>query len=146
MTRGRCSHAWLLYYDQDFECDMVMEAHTEWRLVPFDVFMRKNTIVRIFVPRQSIDGGLKLGGHFLGTRYDVEGAFVGLFLVELFKRFGRKLRNPFRSRRSWFCSEGVVQVLRSARYPGADKLSPSDTTPEDLLKFFERDVSREWQR
>jgi hypothetical protein len=137
MTRSRVSHAFLVYFDVDFERDMVMEAvGAGFRVVPLDKFARHNTIVRIFTPRHRIEGGLKAAVDWLGDVYDAPGLF-GMFLLLL----ARSLRIRFRTgnllgkSRALFCSEAVVRACRAAGYPGFP-FDPETTTPEDLFAFF----------
>lgn len=144
VSKSRASHAWLLYYDNDFGCDMVMEAHLEWRLIPFRSFCKHNKIVAVYTPMQVIDRGLRVGGTLLGSSYDVFGLF-GMAFVEFGRRIKRRIRNPFRSRRSVFCTEGVARVLRAAGYPGTPA-DPESVDPEDLLNLFERDGSKLWTK
>lgn len=142
-TKAPCSHVWLLYFDEDFGCDMVMEAHTEWRLIPYLAFKRKNHIILVYTPKQPIDHGLRLGGSLLGTRYDYAG-MLGNLVVIVGEWFRRKWRNPFRSRRSVFCSEGVARAMIAAGYPGLPG-SVHEVRPEMILKLFQLDGSKEWQ-
>ena len=144
-THAPCSHVWLLYWDHDFDAEMVMEAHTTWRLVPFDDFKKKNFIVKIFVPKTSIDAGLKLGGRLLGSRYDVEG-LVGNLIVIVGEWFNRKWHNPFRSARMVFCSEGVLRVMRAAAYAGVGSFNVNEVRPEHILNVLETDGSKEWRQ
>lgn len=140
-TRAPCSHTWLLYWDVDFACDMVMEAHYEWRLIPYDVFERQNHIVAVFEPCQSIDAGLREGGRLLGSRYDVGGLF-GNLVVLLGEVLRRRWANPFRSQRTVFCSEGVARVLVAAHYPGSETFDLHAVRPEHILNLLSQDGSR----
>jgi hypothetical protein len=142
-TKAPCSHAWLVYWDQDFQRDMVMEAHTEWRLIPFADFAKQNHIVAVYEPKQSIDVGLRLGGRLLGSRYDVEG-LLGNLVVIVGEWLKRKWRNPIRSRRMVFCSEGVARIMQAADYPGTPK-DPNSVRPEHLLALLASDGSKEWK-
>jgi hypothetical protein len=143
ITGAPCSHTWLLYYDADFESEMVMEAHTEWRLIPFDDFKKKNHIVEIREPIKNIDKGLVLGGRLLGSYYDV-GGLLGNFFVIVGEWIQRKWKNPFRSSRMVFCSEGVARVMKYAGYHGLD--SPNEVRPEHILALLRTDGSKVWPR
>lgn len=141
---ARVSHAWLLYYDHDFECDAVMEAHEMgFRLMSFKTFKRKNNVVKVFVPRAPIDHGLVECVAWLGNAYDFAG-LIGMSWVMLGRLFKARWRNPFRSKRSQYCSEAVIRVMKAAKYPGAEKLSPDDSDPGSLLALLEGDGSVEW--
>jgi len=135
-TRATVSHCWLLYYDLDMKIDMVLEAHESgFRLVPFDVFSKRNRIVEIIMPRTSIDRGLEVIGLWLGKGYDFAG-LAGMSWVMALRRVGMKVKNPTQKKRSLFCSEAIVLALQAAGLAGADKLVAEDTSPGDLLAFM----------
>lgn len=134
-TGDRYSHVWLLYYDHAFGEDMVMEAHTTWRLIPLRDFERKNNVIAVYRPRTSVDDGLRYGGRLLGTRYDTEG-LIGNVVVVVGGWLKRRWRNPFRSSRQVFCSEGVLRVLQAARFPGAAALDPHQVQPGEVERLL----------
>jgi hypothetical protein len=134
-TKSRTSHCFLVYYDLDFDRDMVMES-TEggYKITPFSKY--ESSLVAIFEPKQSIDVGLKKSVDWLEEDYDYSG-LIGMAWVCLGKFLKRKWNNPFCSSKSMFCSEAVVKVLQLSNYPGSEQFDASSTSPEDLLKFFE---------
>ena len=139
------SHAWILYYDQDFKMDMVMEASEfGFRLEPFRVFRQKNEIVEIYEPRYPVDGGLAAAADWLGAEYDFAG-LLGMTVVELGRRLKKRWRNPFRGQKTQFCSEAVCRMLRAASYPGADQLEPDDCDPGDLISLLKKTGSLLWK-
>lgn len=138
-TGDRYSHVWLLYYDHAFGCDMVMEASTTWRLIPLRDFAKHNNIVAIYRPSQSIDEGLREGGRLLGSRYDVEG-LLGNVVVVVGEWLRRRWRNPFRSSRQVFCSEGVLRVLQASGYPGAHRLDVDEVRPGQIEALLQDGV------
>jgi hypothetical protein len=140
MTRSRTSHAWLLVEDPVFELRLVLEAHSSgFRLVSFTRFVKDNVVVALVEPSHPVEPGLPAAGTWLGESFDVLGLF-GIFLTLVARWFKqRPWRNPFPSAGSLFCSESVVRTLRAAGYPGAERLAPEETTPGELLEFFEAD-------
>lgn len=138
-TGSKVSHCWLLLEDSFFGVDvlMVMEAtETGFRLIPYENFKAQgNDVVAVIVPDHSLDAGIKHAVRWLGAGYDFAGLFGSAFVM-LGRWFKRRWRNPLDSPRSMFCSEAVTLVLQAAAYPGADKLDPSATTPQDLLHFL----------
>ena len=139
-TKSRASHAWLLYHDSDWDLDMVMEA-TEggFKLTAFERFLSENVIVKVFDPKYPIDSGVKKLASKLGEGYD----YLGLFgmLIHIIGGWLKKTwKNPWASSDKMFCSEAVAEALKLAEYPGF-LLNPSDTEPEDLLSFFEKESS-----
>jgi len=138
LTKSTASHAFFVYYDEDWDTDMVMDAHEEgFRILPLTQFEKKNVIVATFHPVVSIEVGVKFVAlTFLGTPFDFGGLF-GTAFVLLGRWLKRKWHNPLQSARSVFCSEAAVVALQKSGYPGAEKLVPQDTTPQDLLQFFQ---------
>ncbi len=136
LTESKVSHAFLVYWDADFERDMVMEAMGRgFRIVPFDKFQLHNRVVEVFTPRHSIERGLRRAVDWLGTDYDARG-LLGMALVVLARWFTlRRRRNPFGSSRALFCSEAVARACAWSDYPGFE-LDPEATTPQDLFDFF----------
>lgn len=142
-TRSPVSHAFLVYFDVDFDREMVMEAvGAGFRIVPLDKFAKHNRIVEIVTPRHPIDEGLKAAVDWLGEGYDKSG-LVGLAALLLFRALRlrmRRARNVFASRRTLFCSEAVARACRAAKYPGFAQ-DPETTTPEDLYVFFRTEAA-----
>lgn len=115
---------------------MVLEAHiTGFRAIPYRTFKRDNEIVEIIEPKISLEQGLREAVRLLGKHYDVLGLF-GMFFVVLGDFIKIKLKNPLRSIEAQFCSEAVVRILRSAKYPGSDALNPNDSSPKDIYQLL----------
>jgi len=136
-TGSTASHAFFIYHDKDWDADMVLEAHElGFRLIPFEHFEKKNEMVASFLPKVSIEEGLKFVAlEYLGTAYDYGGLFGGVILM--FGRWlKRKWHNPLENARHVFCSEAVVIAMKLSKYPGAEVLEARDTTPQDLLNYF----------
>jgi hypothetical protein len=132
-TKSRVSHAWLLYYDEDFGRDMVMESTLEgFRIVPYDKFAAQNKVVAIFKPEDQYafnQGFLKII-DWLGTAYDFRGLF-GMLWVLMGRFMKKKFRNPMGNAHTMFCSEVIVRVME--RYPDTEFLDPEGVSPEDLM-------------
>jgi hypothetical protein len=137
LTGSVCSHAFFIYWDLDYEADIVMEAHElGFRHVPLSHFVRQNEIVASFVPRADINAGVKwVAMEYLGDAYDF-GGLLGAAFVLLGRWLKKKWNNPLANPKHVFCSEAVVYALQRAHYPGASEMVPRDTTPQDLLTFF----------
>lgn len=137
-TNSRASHAFFVYRDLDWNMDVVLEAHELGiRLLPLDAFERANVIVKMVTPKNPIEVGLRMVAHsYLGSMYDFAG-LVGMAVVMLGRFLKRKWKNPFRGSKSVYCSEAVVLALLAS--PGYETvpLDP-DSSPEDLLTFFEK--------
>lgn len=136
ITGSECSHSFFVYWDQDFQCDMVIEAHElGFRLISWPRFVKKNRIVAVVEPTHSLDSGFLKLGAWVGSAYDF-GGLIGQSVVQLGHFLQRKWRNPFRSSRAMFCSESIARCMQWAEDPDAKSFSPKETTPQDLLVFF----------
>lgn len=136
ITHSKVSHCWLLFHDSEFDCDMVMESTIEgFRLIPIELFKKKNVIVNISEPKYSLDAGLKQAGQWLGDSYDICG-LIGAVIPMIGRWFKRKWHNPFNSKSQLFCSEVIVKIMQVSNYPGSQTYIAEDTSPEDLLEFF----------
>jgi hypothetical protein len=141
-TSSTVSHTFIVYYDEEWKRDMVMESEGGMggsvRIVRFNP--ASTSIVKIVTPKYDIEVGMNKMVDNLGEVYDYTGLF-GMAWVELGKWLKRKWRNPWHSSKNLFCSELVAQVLRDSGYPGSEQLDPGSTDPEMLLKFFEQEAS-----
>ena len=139
LTRSKVRHAFLVYFDVDFDREMVMEAvGAGFRIVPLDKFAQHNRIVDVVTPRHPIDEGLKAAVDWLGESYDAPGVIgMGLLLaLRALRRRARRVRNLLATRRALFCSEAVARACQACHYPGFDR-DPETTSPQDLYAFFE---------
>jgi hypothetical protein len=135
-TKSEASHSFFLYWDDDFECDMVIEAHElGFRLITWQRFVKKNRIVALVEPSHSLDKGFARLGEWVGSAYDF-GGLIGQSVVQFGRFLQRKWRNPFRSSRSMFCSESIARCMQWAGHPDAKKFPPKETAPQDLLRFY----------
>jgi hypothetical protein len=137
ITRSKVSHTWMLYHNEEFDCDMVMEATWEgFRLIPFEVFKRQNVVVQVVEPKYPLDAGFKAAGRWLGDKYDTKGLF-GAIIPIIGKWFRRKWHNTWASKSALFCSEAVVDIMKASNYPGTENMIAADVGPEALLEFLQ---------
>lgn len=135
-TKSEASHCFFLYWDDDFECDMVLESHElGFRLITWKRFVQKNRIIALVEPAHPLDKGFLRLGEWVGSVYDF-GGLIGQSVVQFGRFLQRKWRNPFRSSRAMFCSESIARCMQWAEHPDAKKFSPKETAPQDLLVFY----------
>ena len=135
-TGSKVSHTWLLLEDMVDGVSMVMQATGQgFQLITYERFLKGSTVVDVIDPKQPIDVGVKDALQWLGEPYDTVG-LVGMAWVELGRLFKRNWRNWLHSSSAMWCSESCIYVMQAAKYPGADKLVPSQVSPEDLLEFM----------
>jgi len=141
-TNSTVSHTFIVYYDDEWKRDMIMESEGGMggsvRIVKFNP--ASTSIVKMFTPKHDIEVGMDKMVEHLGEVYDYEGLF-GMAWVELGRWLKRKWRNPWHSSKAMFCSEMVAQVLVDSAYPGAESFDPASIDPEMLLEFFEKEAA-----
>jgi hypothetical protein len=106
-----------------------------WSMRTLDSLAAHDRIVDVITPSHPIDVGIQKSFDWLGQRYDYIGLF-GMFFVMVARWFKKKIRNPLSSSTSMWCSEAGAKILQISGYPGAEKLDPPTTTPEDLRDFL----------
>ena len=136
-SNSTVSHCFFVYYDEDWKREMVLEA-TEggFRIVPYSFY--ENEVVKIFIPKYSIEEGLKQSIDWLTEGYNYWGLF-GMSWVELGKWLKKKWKNPLRSSNTMFCSELIARVMMVSSYPGIEDWDIQSIDPEMLMDFFEEE-------
>lgn len=126
----------MLYFDDDFKRDMVIEANgSGFNVIPFSLFQRKNTVVCVHDLQRPLNQGLATLSEWIGTRYDGLG-MIGMGWVILGQWLRRRWSNPLGASKSLFCSEAIVRALQSDGFPGAKALDPEACSPADLMVFL----------
>jgi len=141
-TDSAASHAWILYWDSEFEADCVLEfTRGGCRITTLTSFEKHNRVVKKALPRHPISLGMKKVAEWLDKPYDYKGLF-GMVWVMVGRWLHRKWKNPWGSAQAMFCSEAVARVLRAADYPGTEYWDPETISPQDLFEFFLRESSK----
>lgn len=136
VTRSRVSHVWLSWESRELGQRMVMEAHWDFRAIPYASFARANTVVKEIEIRRNGEALVKSCVDFLGQPYDYTGIVGGLW-VQLGKWLRRRWRNPLGKSDAQTCSEAVTRGLQEIGRRGARRLDAESTSPQDLLEFLE---------
>jgi hypothetical protein len=135
-TRASCSHAFILIEGTELG-DLVLEA--EWcgvKLSTKAALTRGTTyIVDVIHPKTDLTAATLVALTWLDERYNYEGLF-GMFFVEMAARLKKRIRNPLRNSKSLFCSELVVWILETAKYPDAQTLDPQSVQPDALRGYM----------
>ena len=141
ITKSRCSHAWVVYRDELFDRDMVMEAHElGFRTITFEHFSAKNDVVLMVPVDVDVTPGLRILSTHLGEMYDYAGLFGMSFVLlgqrfkRLLKKWHKRIRNPWASAKLMFCSESVVIMLQSSNSRMVEDLIAEDTSPQALME------------
>lgn len=142
-TDSSVSHAWVLYYDLDFDREMVLESTLEGvRIIPFDVFEKHNKIIKVVTPKHDLKAGFAKVGASLSEQYDFTG-LVGMIIVMLGRWLKKKWKNPWVTASAMWCSEMVAWVCKWSSYPGTELMDPHTTSPQDLYEFFLKESSQQ---
>lgn len=146
-TRGKASHSFFVYYDQDFEADMILEAtggpmSGGFRIIDYEDFKKKNKIILEHEARHDLSVGFKKSRKWLGAQYDL-GGLIGFIWVLLGRWLRKTWHNPFCSSRALFCSEAVARVCQWSSYPGFEEVDPETMSPQDLIDIFEQEARQE---
>jgi hypothetical protein len=130
-TRGRCSHAWIRYWDDTLQQYMVMQAELHgYETIPWKRWRTKNKLVAAFEPvTLDLMSGVRFMASFLGADYDLRSAlWVGLTRW-LKKRWHRPASSPG----SLMCSEAVCRILQTGEIKCVRDLNPEQVSPQELL-------------
>ena len=137
MLKSNISHMWLVYWDLDFQAYYVMQAaRNAFILQSFENFKKDNIICDIITPKIDISEGFRKISKELSSNYDIKGLF-GMFLVELSKRFIRRIKNPFKSEHNMFCTEVISRAMFYSNYPGITKENIESLSPIDIRNILQ---------
>ncbi len=138
------SHAFFIYDSADYGCKFVSEEdHGGVQNQPLDLFLRTNTLVEVWTPREAgaIDAALKASVQLYGYGYDYSG-LVGEGLLSIRAKLERSrvlagAPNPLHSAQTLFCSAYVSAVLELIRLDGFPVDWAPGVKPEDLHGFLD---------
>jgi hypothetical protein len=135
-SRSDVNHAFLVLWDEDFGGWVQLGADEGgWIQSPAETRLTL-PVCRLYAPPPGIDlrVGLRDLRSVLGAGYDTGGLF-GMAWVLLWKRLGRKVKNPLQDGRKWFCSEIVdVVCARSGWELGLDEHAIDPGAEEKAVK------------
>jgi len=64
-------------------------------------------------------------------------ALFGFGWVLFNKAFGRQVRQPFRNKAAYICSELVITTLQAPNFPASHLMDREFTSPEDIIDFLD---------
>lgn len=140
VTKSPASHCYFVYYDSTLECELVMEAHWTFQLVPYDRWLKENKPVAEYrTEHQSFTRALRSTKEYLGTAYDVTGLLGMAWVLAIAHWFKKKVRNPLQNPKALFCSEAVTKALREEKSPIVKHLpAASSVSPAMLFAAFKK--------
>lgn len=132
VTRGKCSHAWVRYWDASLEQHMVLQAELHgYETIPWKRWLTKNRLVAVFTPSDlDLLPSVRFIGQYLGVDYDLKSALWCGLKRWLHKRFVRPTRSPS----SLMCSEAVCRMLQHSKVACVADLDPELVSPKELME------------
>lgn len=137
LTRSKVSHTYIIFDAADIK--LIIQA--DWKGVDveyYEIVKQKNNIVAEYqILLNSEEEHLALGYAFqqLTKAYDYL-AIIGFAIVLINKMFGRQIKQPFRNRSAYFCSELAITALQAANFPLSHSFDRELTSPEDVMEFL----------
>ena len=139
VTWSAYSHAYIKYYNSYASRWEIFQASgLKVNFVGATLFDSEEVICKEFTIPITTQAKLELVQFAIdnvGKPYGV-GQIFGILWVLFMRAFGIKVKNPFASSSSDFCSELTEEVLNKIVGEG-DPLDPSASTPKDLCVFLE---------
>jgi hypothetical protein len=143
LTNSQVSHAWVVYQSELFDRQMVMEAHElGFRTITYDHFKSKNKVVMVVPVDVDVTPGLRMLSEHLGEMYDYSGLFgmsfvlIGQWFKRTFKKWRRRIRNPWANAKRMFCSESVVALLQASNSRMVEDVVAENTSPQMLMDIL----------
>lgn len=138
LTKSKVSHAYIKCQIEKYDVVLHANAHGV-EFDKYDDFDRKFKIVYEYDLALTDEQERKFMEYAirqLDRPYDFLGV-AGFLWVLTNRSLGRKVKNPFRNRSSYYCSELILASLQAAGFDGADQLDKDLVTPEDLVVFLD---------
>lgn len=142
-TKGRVSHAMILYDNPMWGGDWVAEATVGGvKMLPAEKVM--HNAVAVFKCKFDTWPALQAIRQHVGDGYDYAGLLYFGWAILVWRLFRRKIRRPLRKSSEEFCSEFVAMFLAAAeklnKVPLLEGLweNPERNDPETLMKVLEK--------
>jgi hypothetical protein len=132
-TKANVSHAYVIFYDPTLDDEYILEADTRgFQPMRYSQFKKNNNVVMELDPHVEMGAAIRMADRWVGEQsYDYEG-FFSMVIVIAARWFKKKIKNPFHSPHSMYCSEAMTKLLQFANFPGAEQLDPPSEDPMSL--------------
>lgn len=138
-TKSKISHAYIMYSDPYINRTIIYQASgLKVNFIGQALFGSEEIVCAQFsipVSSQTKKKTVQFAVDNCGLPYGI-GQIVGFGWVLFMRLFGKKVKNPFYSSSSFFCSELVAEILTEIIQPG-DAINPSTCSPQDLCSYLE---------
>lgn len=131
-TNAPISHCWLLVSDPVWGLMVIEAGEVNVDIASYKNFILKNKVVYLGLLEGDMTNGMKALKGWMDESYDYMG-LIGMAWVELGDWIQRKLKNPFVSSTSMFCSELITRFMQAIPYKGFESMIPDSASPKALL-------------
>jgi len=139
-TWSSISHAYIRFNSRDFDQNVVYQASgLAVNLVSQEFFDKKEIVCKEFIIPINLktkEKTLKNAARNLGKPYSVV-QIVGFGFVLMAGIFGLKIRNPFYSKSSFFCSELASDIIIEVGDATKETVDPSAMSPQAICNYLE---------
>lgn len=138
LTRSKASHSYIVFTAAGQE--LVIQANIHGVCCQhYENFKKQTTIVAEYeltmTPEQE-QRALQYALMQLLKPYDFC-ALIGFGWILINKMFGRKVKQPFRNKAAYYCSELIITSLQVAPFPLSHMFDREVVSPEDLIEFLD---------
>lgn len=137
-TKSPRAHAYIRFYSLEYKKWIIFQASgLKLNFVGNKLFDSKEEIQGEFnipVSIRTKNRTIRFAIDNVGIPYGI-GQVIGFGWVLLMRAFGKKVKNPFYSKSSYFCSELAAEILTEILDP-KDKIDPSTMSPQDLYEYL----------
>jgi len=138
LTNSKASHSFIVFEAAGQE--LVIQANIHGVVCEhYDDFKKHSTIIAEYELLLTLAQEKAVLGYALQQLlqpYDVF-ALIGIAWVILNKKLGRKVKQPFRNRHAYFCSELIATSLQAANFVLSHQLDREMVSPEDMIEFLD---------
>ena len=139
LTKSQVSHAYLRFDILDSTL-VIQSNHKGVEVDDYRRFTTQAVIVKEFrlaVPTLEQNKMLSFAIKQIDKPYDFK-AMGGFLWVILNGFVGRKIKNPFRDKSAFYCSELALMALKEINFSGVENLDRELISPEALMEFLEK--------
>lgn len=137
-TKSKFSHAYIQYYNPYANRQEIFQASgLLCNFVGLTIFNGKENVEAQFqIPITTATklATVQFAIDNVGLPYGM-GQVFGYAYVLFMRLFGKKVKNPWATDSSFFCSELVATILQEIIQPG-DSIDPSTMSPQDIYNFL----------
>ena len=141
LTRSPVSHVYIEYESVLWGGRWAAEA-TKGGVRKVIAKKARHDVYAEFRCKFDVERGLAAVSKYFGEDYDYIGVAIFGALIVLGRWFSVKVKSPFRSSKSQFCSEFVTRFFKGARLEGVAGWDVGKSSPGRLYRFCEKNTGK----